>query len=237
MLAFYADLLTFQERSYRSVEAKLAREQTGSLARDLPVVRAQLPDLLEMVARAGPPPLALEARRLLEDEATAIDDMLLAYWREPSDRGFFPKAALQPYASWLADARKPTTDRPFTPADNRCPFCGGAPQLSILHTAGDGEAGGRLLQCATCLTTWPFRRVLCAHCGEEDEKKLGYFHAEQLDHLRVDACDSCKHYLKAVDLTRLGLAVPLVDEVAGVALDLWARERGYQKIELNLVGL
>ena len=43
--------------------------------------------------------------------------------------------------------------------------------------------------------------------------------------------------MKSVDLSRLGLAVPLVDEVAGAPLDLWARERGYEKIELNLVGL
>jgi formate dehydrogenase maturation protein FdhE len=40
-----------------------------------------------------------------------------------------------------------------------------------------------------------------------------------------------------VDLTRLGFAVPLVDEVATAALDVWAREHGYKKIELNLVGL
>jgi hypothetical protein len=31
--------------------------------------------------------------------------------------------------------------------------------------------------------------------------------------------------------------VPLVDEVAAAPLDLWASERGYVKIELNLVGL
>ena len=51
------------------------------------------------------------------------------------------------------------------------------------------------------------------------------------------ACDTCKYYLKTVDLTRQGNAVPLVDEVAGGPLDLWARDHGYQKIELNLVGL
>ena len=45
------------------------------------------------------------------------------------------------------------------------------------------------------------------------------------------------HYLKTVDLTRQGNAVPLVDEVAGAPLDLWAREHGYHKIELNLIGL
>jgi formate dehydrogenase maturation protein FdhE len=40
-----------------------------------------------------------------------------------------------------------------------------------------------------------------------------------------------------VDLTRLGFAIPLVDEVAAAALDVWANEHGYAKIELNLVGL
>jgi FdhE protein len=81
------------------------------------------------------------------------------------------------------------------------------------------------------------RRVLCPHCGEDDERRLCYYHSPAFDHLRVDACETCRHYLKTVDLTRSGLAVPLVDEVAGAPLDLWAAEQGYQKIELNLVGL
>jgi len=102
---------------------------------------------------------------------------------------------------------------------------------------GDADGGSRQLQCATCFTRWPFPRVRCARCGEEDERRLGYYRSSAFDHLRVDACDTCKHYLKSVDLTRLGIAVPVVDEVAGAALDLWARDHDYQKIELNLVGL
>ena len=53
----------------------------------------------------------------------------------------------------------------------------------------------------------------------------------------VPACDTCRRYLKSIDLTRLGTAVPIVDEVAGASLDLWALQHGYEKIELNLVGL
>ena len=67
--------------------------------------------------------------------------------------------------------------------------------------------------------------------GEEREQ------APALEHVRVDACESCRRYLKTVDRSRLGLAVPLVDEVAGAPLDIWAQEHGYTKIELNLVGL
>jgi FdhE protein len=99
------------------------------------------------------------------------------------------------------------------------------------------ESGNRDLVCATCTINWSFRRVACAYCGEELPTKLGYYHTPEYDHIRIEACDTCKHYIKGVDLTRLGFAVPLVDEVATAALDVWAREHGYKKIELNLVGL
>jgi FdhE protein len=79
--------------------------------------------------------------------------------------------------------------------------------------------------------------VACANCGEERPARIGYFHAQQYDHVRVEVCDSCMHYIKGIDLTKLGLAAPLIDEVAAAPLDLWARERGYIKIELNLAGL
>jgi len=53
----------------------------------------------------------------------------------------------------------------------------------------------------------------------------------------VEACDHCRVYLKAIDLTRNGLAVPEVDELASVALDIWAAEKGYTKLQGNLLGL
>jgi FdhE protein len=55
--------------------------------------------------------------------------------------------------------------------------------------------------------------------------------------VRVEACESCRCYLKSVDLTVNGLAVPVVDELATVALNLWAEESGYVKLETNLLGL
>jgi FdhE protein len=230
--------LTFQQQASEAFKTGLGRSASGSLEQDLPIVRAQVPGLLHATVANGPPVLATEAARLLEDpRGSAIDDALLGYWRAPSDQDFFAKATLQPYAAWLADCGIAPLGRQLPRTDNRCPFCGGPPQLSMLVEAGDADGGGRRLLCATCLTVWPFRRVVCVYCGEEDERKTGYFHTPVFDYLRVDACESCKHYLKTVDLTKLGLAVPLVDEVAGAPLDLWARERGYEKIELNLLGL
>ena len=112
------------------------------------------------------------------------------------------------------------------------------PQVSFLQIReATSESGNRDLVCATCTINWSFRRVACANCGEESPTKLGYFHTPEYDHIRIEACDTCKHYIKGVDLTRLGFAVPLVDEVAAAALDVWANEHGYTKIELNLLGL
>jgi FdhE protein len=183
-------------------------------------------------------PLAEEARSLMSANSGTVDEMLLEYWRAPSDTQFFAKAFLQPYAKWLAESGGQPVDRLLESQENRCPFCGGMPQVSFLQIReATSESGNRDLVCATCTINWSFRRVACAYCGEERPTKLGYFHTPEYDHIRIEACDTCKHYIKGVDLTRLGFAVPLVDEVAAAALDVWAHEHGYTKIELNLVGL
>lgn len=234
LLIFYARLLRRQRDIYDAVKTQALR----SLDRDLAYIVPPAASLLREVGEHGPDPLAADARTLLANGESAIGDVLAAYWHEPGDRQFFAKAILQPYAQSLAE-QGIAARRTLSHADNRCPRCGGAPQLSTLEvvTSGQGDGGSRQLLCATCLTAWPFRRVLCPHCGEGDERKLGYFHSQTFDHVRVDACESCRHYVKSVDMARFGLAVPIVDEVAGAALDLWARDHGYEKIELNLLGL
>ncbi len=55
-------------------------------------------------------------------------------------------------------------------------------------------------------------------------------------HLSIQACDSCSKYLLNVDLTRDARAVPVVDEMAAIPLDLYAREHGLAKIVPNLMG-
>jgi formate dehydrogenase accessory protein FdhE len=237
LLTFYAKLLRAQKEIYESLRSRKGWLPTGVLEDDLQIVRTLMPDLLRVIEANGPDPLAREARALLRD-GDEIDGMLLEQWRSPSDVQFFPKAFLQPYARWLAESGGRPLDRVFERHESRCPFCGGQPQLSFLQTReASSESGNRDLICATCLTVWPFRRVVCAHCGEERPTRLGYFHTPEYDHVRVEACDTCKHYIKGVDLTRLGFAVPLVDEVAAAPLDIWAHEHGYTKMELNLVGL
>ena len=61
--------------------------------------------------------------------------------------------------------------------------------------------------------------------------------AEGMPHVRIEACRTCRHYLKSVDLRVVGLAVPLVEDLATVELDLWAAEQGLEKIVPNVLGM
>jgi FdhE protein len=55
-------------------------------------------------------------------------------------------------------------------------------------------------------------------------------------HIRVQACESCKRYLLNIDLAADPAAVPEVDELSALPLDLYAREHGFSKIIPNLMG-
>lgn len=228
LLVFYATVLTTQKEIYESLRGRRDWLPSGSLENDLTVLREHIPFFVKSVLSVAPPALA--------EQADTSDELLFEYWDRRSDKLFFPKAFLQPYAQWSVQAGA-FTKQTSTP-ENRCPYCLGKPQLSVLRITESGsESGNRHLLCATCLSSWEFRRVVCASCSEEQPFKLQYFKSDEYDHVRIETCESCKQYVKGIDLTRLGLAVPLVDDVATAALDLWATEKGYAKIELNLVGL
>ncbi len=139
---------------------------------------------------------------------------------------------LQPYAEYLADHSEWTapSGRPSV-----CPLCGSKPQVGALRPEGDG--GKRSLICSLCATEWDYRRVVCPACGEQDDHKLAVYTAEEFSHVRVEACDACHSYIKTVDLTKDGHAVPVVDELATIPLNLWAAEHGYLKLQNNFLGI
>jgi FdhE protein len=139
---------------------------------------------------------------------------------------------LRPYAEYLADH---TDSNPLIGTPSTCPVCGSKPQVGALRPEGDGAK--RSLICGLCQAEWDYRRIVCPACGEEDVSKLAIYTAKEFNHVRVEACDGCRSYLKTVDLTKDGHAVPVVDELAAIPLDLWAAEHSYQKLRTNLLGL
>ena len=108
------------------------------------------------------------------------------------------------------------------------------------YFAFSGEAlvsGPRYLVCSRCATNWVFSRMTCAGCGESTGPKLPIFQdQERFPHVRVDGCKTCRKYLSTFDLRRDTRAVPIVDEIAALPLDLYARDQGFTKITPNLMG-
>jgi FdhE protein len=240
VLAFYRHILEFQKTLCADV-APLSLPADGVKAAfreqlDLDIAVQQLPALLALVQREGPSKLAQEAAEIGRASSKQQREMLRSFLlpmdgNEPELNHFFARVLFQPQAEHLAATQQTQS------ADSSasvCPVCGAQPQVAVLRPEGDG--GKRFLVCSFCSTEWEFRRILCPVCGEQDHKKLPRYSVEDIPSVRVEACDTCKYYLKSVDMTIDGLAVPVVDEVATAALDVWAMEQGFHKISPNLMG-
>ena len=238
ILAFYSRILEFQKALYDGISSRPAQGRDGAFRERLDVDMAmqQLPALLSLVHKSGPSKLAQEAVEISGASAEQQRQMLRDFLEETEGDGketesFFARVLLQPQAEHLAAI--PAAELAGF-AGSVCPVCSAKPQVAVLRPEGDG--GKRFLVCSFCLTEWEFRRILCPICGEVDHQKLPRYSAAGIAAVRVEACDSCKYYLKSVDMTVDGHAVPVVDEVATAPLDVWAIEHGFNKISLNLMG-
>ncbi len=88
-----------------------------------------------------------------------------------------------------------------------------------------------------CNHEWGISRIRCASCGEQASNRLEFWSAGEFAAVRVHACKTCNRFLLAVDLAEDPRVIPVVDELAAMPLNLWARERGYEKLQPNLAGL
>lgn len=239
ILGFYLHVARFQEDLHRHL-GKILQSPTPSLDRDLTAVELselipKFESFLSLAEAHGPKPLAAAIGELRTRGRAFWTELLNNVWltHAPSDaQGFLTLAFLQPYAELQ---RSRATPRPAPHAHGLCPFCNAKPVVGVLRQMGDGAA--RSLVCAFCLAEWEFRRIVCPACGEENDKKLAVFTASDFDYIRVECCETCRTYIKSIDLTKNGRAESLVDELASAPLDLWARERDYAKLQLNLLGM
>lgn len=98
----------------------------------------------------------------------------------------------------------------------------------------EGEDAKQSLVCSFCYTEWDYRRIACPACGESRDDRMCVYTVTRFELVRVEVCESCGTYIKPVDLTKNGLAIPEVDEFAAIPLTLWADEQGYTKIRRNI---
>ncbi|HXZ82096.1 MAG TPA: formate dehydrogenase accessory protein FdhE [Terriglobales bacterium] len=238
VLRFYAGVARFQKTVYEKLCANSALRdgaQRFSLQDLKPaLLLPHFPGLLKLIEKSGPAALASRARDLTQGGEQRWKALIVAFQAgemEVSADSFFVLVLAQPYAEYvLKDASIPESD-----GRSSCPACGGNPSLAVLRPEGDG--GRRSLLCSLCASEWHYLRTKCPACGEENHQSLPVYQAEQFNYIRVDSCDTCHTYLNTIDLTKNGLAIPQVDELAAIPLSLWAEEHGYQKLQKNVMGL
>jgi len=262
MLTLYVALLEVWERAWAAARAEQVRpeELAGWAAQRV------LPQVVAATAESGPKPLVeslfpvadlraaeeLMAAWLAGEELVPVE----RYLARGCLRG--PLEAVDAGAACAGD--------PSPRGGRRCPRCGGPPQLSFRTDTGDHLVSGhRRLQCARCGGSWGFSGSACAYCGETDGARRTVYtergdgpqvgRGDSVDpdsvdpgsvdpdwgdmtfpHIRVEACANCERYLIDVDLGRDPKAVPEVDELAALPLDLYAAERGLSKITPNVMG-
>src|SRR5205807_5328005 len=245
-LRFYERLTRFHKSAYSQIEAACGtakRDRPPAMLRrefDTFLLLPQFAPFLSAITEIAPVPLARFASEFRTRSGSYWQQTLVRFWEDGSGgqmnsepfEAILSWLFLRPYTEYLADHTKSTAPK-GTPS--LCPLCGGKPQVGALRPEGDGAT--RSLICSLCATEWEYRRIVCPACGEEDVHKLAIYTAKEFNHVRVEACDSCRSYLKTVDLTKDGHAVPVVDELATIPLDLWAAEHSYQKLRTNVLGL
>jgi formate dehydrogenase maturation protein FdhE len=245
VLEFYQQVAIFQSKLQMAINAtanlqsQISGEAAFHGAFDGASLIPHVPEFLSMVTGHAPRPLAESARQFSLETREFWIARLVDYWNQAgkAQEGhsafdqFLPRAFLQPYIELRTARARPAASAVLSSA---CPLCGSRPLLGVLRPEGDG--GRRFLVCSFCSHEWAFRRILCAWCGEEDEKKLPVYVAEEFPHIKVETCETCKCYLRTIDLTKDGHAVPMVDDLAAIPLSLWAEQQGYSRPEANLLG-
>ncbi|MGQ0737232.1 MAG: formate dehydrogenase accessory protein FdhE [Acidobacteriota bacterium] len=258
ILSFYAGLAARQQALAARTSERSSRQGAcviGRLVVDRDAVLTSLLELLAWVAVEGPKPLASAAAALARESRerwqAELEACLASHGKDEGGastgqaddqaamlacRWFAIEAAIQPLAEAAAaevSAAPPAREALQTPS--RCPRCDQPPLVGTLREEGHGARRGFV--CGVCLTEWPAPRLGCPACGESRFEALPVFRADDEPAVRVDACETCKAYLKTIDLTKDGAAEPLVDDLASVSLDLWAREHGYRRTRPNLLRL
>jgi Protein involved in formate dehydrogenase formation len=217
-----------------------------------------VPAVVEVTESAGPAALGDAARRCLADGAA---EEALAGWLggaelDPVPR-YLARASLAPALEALGEQAGLAYARGHEGEQAQlCPRCGGQPQLSCVASSGESLVSGpRSLLCARCGSSWGCSRSVCPACGEKEEARLSV-HAEHWEgpvsgngkgdgdgdaqpvfpHMRIAGCSTCRRYLIEIDMARDARAVPEVDELAALPLDLYAADQGLTKVTPNLMG-
>jgi len=232
LLRLYRALLDVQEPAF--LNALSDRPDPSALERYV-AEHVMLP-VVDVTVTVGPPSLAAAVlERIRAGNTAALISEWLAGEGQPPVDTYLARASAGP----VLEAIGPPAPCSAPVSDGECPRCAGLPQVSYLSDAGAALVSGpRMLVCCRCSENWTHQRMTCPGCGEQTTSKLPIFaDVERLPHLRADACETCQRYVITVDLRKDTAAVPIVDELVALPLDLHAQERGFSKLVPNLMAI
>jgi len=108
-----------------------------------------------------------------------------------------------------------------------CPICGAWPATAELR----GLERNRRLRCGRCASDWAIPVLQCPFCNELRHDRLRSLLLEGDEQTRrVDACDTCKGYVKSFStLQAMPPRTLATIDLATVELDMVAEERGYAR--------
>ncbi|RMH81111.1 MAG: formate dehydrogenase accessory protein FdhE [Acidobacteria bacterium] len=227
LLDFYWDIYRLQEEQKEHIRKK---------GKDWKDSKDWFIELLDFCIQRGSPVIKERAEELRHEDWSELVHRMERFLIEKEenllDRFFF----LSFLAPFYELKREILDIDPYNWLRNHCPVCGFRPSLSYLADTEDVE-GGRFLVCPLCDSHWLYNRAMCVSCGNVEDESIDYYYDQSNSAVQLQVCKRCGYYIKLVDLRIDGLAIPRMDDVATLTLDLWAEERGFKRFEKNLFGL
>jgi len=203
---------------------------------DLTQPQAYFLDLLHIAEKRAPGETKELARKIMEGEEDFKEMLLSAFYGEQEDeeeRGeedetfdlidLFLEECLRPaFEKVVASYGEVVLKSKWS--EGYCPICGKEPKIGEIKE----EEGARFLFCNQCGIEWPFLRIKCPFCGNEEQQTLAYFTVEDDERYRVDVCNECKRYIKIVDFRETKEEPNLdIEDITTLHLDILATEEGY----------
>lgn len=155
----------------------------------------------------------------------------LAAWEavHPGSPGFFRfvvRSAVMPSLAVTAKLLSPHHDSTVPWPHGHCPICGGLPLMGRLLE----EGGARMHVCSFCSFEYRVPRLGCPFCLAGEGENAEYYASDEEPGYVLDVCSTCNNYIKLADFRDLDRVwMPLLDDLASLALDLYARQMNFTR--------
>lgn len=163
---------------------------------------------------------------MLRDDAAFFSTWAERLPDAPSLVRFLALGSLVPSLEATAELLALRRDAESVWQHGHCPLCGSAALISHL---ADKE-GVRRHTCSFCRHEYRAARLQCPYCLEKDPEKLEYFTADGEPGFQVHVCRTCDTYIKVADFREFDReAIPVLDDLESLALDILARQQGFER--------